>query len=57
MATPPIKLILANDKTQGRITVDLEPFLKFDITITQDLKTLTDRWSDKSPKSKKPSWR
>lgn len=51
MSHPPattIQLVLANERTGGRLIVGLEPFLAFDIDMTHRLQNLVERWADKA---------
>ena len=41
-----LRLTLANDEGVGRLITPLEPYLAFDLEITQNLKHLVNRWSD-----------
>ena len=55
MSHPPtttIQLVLANERTGGRLIVGLEPFLAFDIDMTHRVQNLVDRWADKAVSSR-----
>jgi len=41
-----VQLLLSNERGGGRLLVDLEPFIAFDIQMNHRLEQLVDRWHD-----------
>jgi len=49
-----LQLLLTDELSAGRMTVDLEPFLEFDIDMNHRLQMLEDRWADAvTPRSRR----
>jgi hypothetical protein len=46
---PELQLILAHDAGGGRVAVELNSFVEFDLTITRSLRKLVQNWPHKRP--------
>ena len=46
MTNPPIQIILAHEKTLGKIVVELETFLEYDIDMTTRIQGLTIQFAE-----------
>lgn len=44
---PELQLILCHDADRGRIAVDLNAFVEFDLAITRSLRQFVDKWPHK----------
>jgi len=48
---PDLQLVLCHNRAHGRIAVDLNAFVEFDLALTKSLKSLVSKWPDPRPVS------
>ncbi len=48
---PEVQLILCHDSARGRIAVELNSFVEFDLMITKALRELVNKWPQRRPLS------
>jgi hypothetical protein len=48
---PELQLILCHDLAHGRIAVDLNAFVDFDLVLTRSLRKLVAKWPHKRPQN------
>ncbi|QDU31618.1 hypothetical protein ETAA8_67780 [Anatilimnocola aggregata] len=48
---PDLQLVLCHNRAHGRIAVDLNAFVEFDLVLTKALRALVSKWPDPRPAS------